>query len=1711
MERKTMPRIVALLLAVLLTLTSVVSVPIDTQAATKPTKITLSAKKKTIGVGKSFKLSVKSVSPGDASKAVTYKSSNKKVATVSSKGKVTGKAAGKATITVTSKSNKKVKAKCTVTVKKKVEKIQTASSILMQKGKKVKLRYDIYPNKGVNKKVTFKSSKPAIVSVSKKGKLTAKKVGKAVITLRSADGGAKKKVKVTVKKPKSVKLVTKVTLDRETLSLLNGSSQTLHATVTPAKASKKKAYFVSSDTSVAVVNNNGRVTAKGDGTARIYAYAADNVANRAVCTVTVTSPDSDPSVVPGNQVKVTGVTLDRTELIMTAGAGTEQLKATVTPANATNPAVTWESSDTAVATVENGLVTPLRAGKATITVTTADGGYKASCEVTVNARYVPVENIILAPSMALEAGETSDPMVMAVIPTNATNQAVTWESNNQNVATVSADGRVTAVAAGTATITVTTEDGGKKASCEVTVRERQIIRVENVSVDPKAAELLVGGDTLQLSATVTPSNATDKTVVWASSNPEVASVSADGGLVTPLSAGRTMIYAQSNNGQRDYCEVVVRQKLNSISLDSTELTLKQGEQKNLTVTLDPVDAAVEKVEWLADSNVVEVLSEGVISADGKGYASVRAVGIGTAKVTVKVTTKDGEYTAHCDVTSEKLNIPVTGIALAPSKVTVPAGGTQELMPVWTPGNATDIPALTWTSSKPEVASVNEQTGVITAHAEGTATITAAAAGGLSATAEVTVVPGENYRPVSSIALSPASLSEALNVGETVSFTATVNPDDATDKEIEWTCTDENVISISGTGNTVTVKAEGAGTATLIAAAGGKTTTCDVTVYRALDSVELTCGQTTLELGEDGQIRATLSPVDATYKSIRWEYDSEYVSVVPDGTVNNGVFSGVIHTRKAGATTINVVVETADGRTVRSEQPVTLTISEPFVALNEIRFIREQLVMVAGNSTNLIALFDPENTTERKVNWASDNESVVKVTSENDNTAIVEALKEGTATITATVTKQDGTTRSKTIGVTVSSGTGDIRVDNIELNETELGFILGETPDTKTLVPTFTPSNATNQTVFWISTDEKVATVDAHGVVKAVGEGTTTIIAVTQDGGKSAKCNVTVSPRHIPVTTVTVTSPDGQTELKEGETKTFAAKVLPEEATFKEVTWSSSNPDVATVDSKTGTVTAVAAGETVITATATKDNISGTITVKVYVPATKVTITPPAENELEVNGTMTLTASVEPTEATYKELTWSSLNPEIATVDENGVVTGAAKGEATIRATEAHDGEYDEYTVKVYVPVTDITITSEDETPNLMVADTMQLTAEITPEDADYTDITWSSSDESIATVDKNGVVTGVAKGTATITATAEHDGVSKTFDVHVFVPATKITLDQSDIRVKLNNKDTIQLTATIEPEDALEFPDLEVNWESDESRVVTAVPSIDGMSASLVLSEEGMEDADEFTATITAKISDEVKATCKVTVVRREKAFTIKEDDYGAPAEYILNFDRTADEYEVIRGENGMKALMPAEYVEHDYNWLVSKFEAGVYDNNFLKNYWEKFNWETLKNESLVLNEILVSNLLYGGEDIDVEVTSSTEIVITIKKDGKTKTITVTRVDLANGSELIVTSGAKQVRISNINISEENGVVSVSATVNTAGGMNLKAEISKDSFTLYRELNGRDRVVIEANVTEEQYTCRVNAIYYEEIMNQLGYVYDPSKMDAYNIYKKAVQ
>ena len=242
------------------------------------------------------------------------------------------------------------------------------------------------------------------------------------------------------------------------MELSVGEENKLVATVTPEAATNKEVTWASSTPEVATVDQDGKVVAQKPGNATITVTTKDGN-KTATCEVTVKE----------TPVAVTGVGLNTNKVELSVGEE-NKLVATVTPEAAANRDVTWNSSKPAVATVDStGKVVAQAPGTTTITVTTVDGNKTATCEVTVKETPVAVTGVGLNTNdLKLSAGEGNQ-LVVTITPQHATNPKVTWKSSASEVATVDANGKVIAQAPGTATITVTTEDGQKTAACTVTV------------------------------------------------------------------------------------------------------------------------------------------------------------------------------------------------------------------------------------------------------------------------------------------------------------------------------------------------------------------------------------------------------------------------------------------------------------------------------------------------------------------------------------------------------------------------------------------------------------------------------------------------------------------------------------------------------------------------------------------------------------------------------------------------------------------------------------------------------------------------------------------------------------------------------------------------------------------------------------------------------------------------------------------------------------------------------------------------------------------------------------------------------------------------------------------------------------------------------------------------------------------------------------------
>ena len=411
---------------------------------------------------------------------------------------------------------------------------------------------------------------------------------------------------------------------------------------------------------------------------------------------------------------VNSVSVSPKTLTLKVGNWYYSASAEVCPTDATCKELTWHSANPAVATVNaaNGYIYAKAAGTAKIYATATDGsGCTDYLTVTVTNAAIKVTSISLSDtSLTLEKGD-SHTLSATVYPTNATNKTLHWYSDNPTVAPV-CDGVVCALAKGTATITASATDGsGKSASCTVSVTEDVLVTSVNIKSSTKRIQI---GNSFFLETTVTPANATNCKLLWTSNNPEVATVNPDSGLVCTKTLGTARITAtaQDGSGKYDHCNVtVVPVPVTSVEIPET-LHMYKGTMDMLTATVLPENATNKEVEWFSSNESIVYVERdnGALIAFENGQATIYAVSL-----------YDNWIQDCCTVTVE--SIPVQSVSISPKQKTIAPNETATLTAAVTPTDATET-AVTWSSNNPLVATVDANTGVVTAHRNGTAIITA---------------------------------------------------------------------------------------------------------------------------------------------------------------------------------------------------------------------------------------------------------------------------------------------------------------------------------------------------------------------------------------------------------------------------------------------------------------------------------------------------------------------------------------------------------------------------------------------------------------------------------------------------------------------------------------------------------------------------------------------------------------------------------------------------------------------------------------------------------------------------------------------------------------------------------------------------------------------------------------------------------------------------
>lgn len=821
------------------------------------------------------------------------------------------------------------------------------------------------------------------------------------------------------------------------------------------------------------------------------------------------------------------------------------------------------------------------------------------------------------------------------------------------------------------------------SSTTITILPEPPVPVESVTITPSTLLLPAGGDAYQLTATVMPEDATDKTLTWTSSDPTVATVDQDGN-VTPLTAGYTTITATANDGSEKFgtCQVTVY----DITVTPASMTLKVEDVENLTANILPEGFTNPEgwtIQWSSSDPTV-------VSVDQTGKITALKVG-----ENIVITASFGEASATCVINVVTNLVPVTSITVSPEYLYIPVGGAaQTLTATVMPENATDK-TVSWTIDPLSgVATVN-QNGEVSPVAPGYATVTA------------TTTDGTDLSDSSDIVVYNITLNKnqtSLITGESEELVATTLPAGWNPEgwKVEWSSSNNGVVSVDNEGK---ITAVSAGTATITAKFGEASATCVVNVTAPNDQIAIYIDNFSLYAGDsytaDVKVRheQPLTPYSAfqfditvpeqldlvTYAknpaldgfSIRVQLlgDNTYriicVSTSTTSTLDQLMTISFKAYNNAAAGTYPMPITDSYFSTPKGAD-IVATPTTTQVTINRVTYsvavAPKSLELQEGTHGKLgatVTATPADKADDYTIVWTSSNPDVATV----DQNGNITAVSEGECVITATVYVD---------GEEVASDSSNITVTKTPVQPTltvvpeEAEMTVGETLG---LDYEINPTEAgENASVRWTSSDPSVATVDPEtGQVTAVGEGECTITATAYDENgeviASGEATITVTAIEYEVTIE-----PGELELEEGETGHLDVVIEPEYEGDYTIVWESSDEDVATVDEE-GNVTAVGEGDATITGTVYDEDgneigkAEATVHVTPAPPAPEYTVTiEPGELELEEGESEQLEVVIEPEYEGGYIVKWESSDEGVATVDEDGNVTGVGEGECIITGT-----------------------------------------------------------------------------------------------------------------------------------------------------------------------------------------------------------------------------------------------------------------------------------------------------------------------------------------------------------------------------------------------------------------------------------------------------------
>ena len=980
-----------------------------------------------------------------------------------------------------------------------------------------------------------------------------------------------------------------------------------------------------------------------------------------------------------------GVTVDET---VTIPAGqTKALAAKLSPAEPTSVTVEWESDNTAVAEVdENGNVTAIAPGTADITVKATDNkgnSYSATCTVTV-IEAVKVTGIAISPApYEMLIGDVKT-LTATVSPVTATTKAVVWDSSNKEVATVSSNGSVTAIKAGTATITATATDGsGKVGSCALTVN---IIPATKLTINKESISMNVM-DTDTLSVTVEPENASYKTVTWKSSAPDIVSVD-ETGSIKALKAGTAVITATTGEGKSVSCTVTSKGGVSFFQNyeDANDTRITQSPEGSWSRVQD------KDGNWVlqCDGSKITAISQSATALDSGEHSSVLApagftvafdfyrdaTDAGYSGFQIRSYNADGLYSGVTfrTQTLEKetwYNIKMVWGSWSGAWIIYCKKATETEYTRLTSYNCSNVTNKTYYNrfylSPYSYTSPKETLEV----------------------AKNTSIKIDNVKvavPVSVTGLTLSEESGSLNVGknETVQLTHALSPSDATDTNVCYTSSNPAIASVDQKG-LVTAKGVGDAVITATSADGLFKDTYAVNVYSTVTTESVVVPETLeMTIGESKQISATVLPAGAP-SSVAWSSSDESIAKVSE--------DGTITAIKHGNVTITATA--VDGSGIKGECAVTVNY------IPSVRTLSKTLLeMDVFDTEKLTVAFEPSNASYQEITWSSLNTAVATVAADGT----VKATGDGTAVIYATT--EEG---SVECNVTVKGGV--TYLNNFE-NLSDNTFIDGT-------IWTRVQEEDGN----WVL-DMNGAQLTAGGKYTTAAEsGVGNVIVPANEGGfvldfdVKRMSDVGLRALNLRIGTDASQQCYWRVDISKFElNQWYDVKLFVKAGTSETLYWKKSS-DSAWKSTTAWWINGEFLNGATISTTVKKNNLTiyphvatnsdpidlatvqqnhfriDNIKVSAPVSATGFGITEDNIN-LAVGENAVLTNAFTPSYATDTHVVYTSSDVNVATVDKYGKITAIAEGDAVITAIAADGGFIDTVTVKVGAVVPEITVVKD---------------------------------------------------------------------------------------------------------------------------------------------------------------------------------------------------------------------------------------------------------------------------------------------------------------------------------------------------------------------------------------------------------------------------------